>query len=97
MDIKNLLKERNTQYADAWRKTGLLMRVVEKELNCLLVNFPELYYNWVIILNKLLRILGDPSHLDSWRDIAGYATLIVTYLETHSDSQRENQNEIPTS
>lgn len=89
-DIEKLLKERDTQYAEAWRKTGLMARGVGMELAGLLLNFPEGWYNWIIILNKLLRILGDPKHIDSWRDIAGYATLVVDYLE------KEKRNEVPT-
>jgi hypothetical protein len=35
-----------------------------------------------MIATKISRILkGDPEYDDSWRDIAGYATLIVQRLE----------------
>lgn len=35
-----------------------------------------------LIAVKLARILvGDPNHVDHWRDIAGYATLVVQELE----------------
>ncbi|WP_294948256.1 DUF6378 domain-containing protein [Sulfurivirga sp.] len=35
-----------------------------------------------MIAHKIGRILnGDPNHVDSWVDIAGYATLIVNKLE----------------
>ena len=81
LSIENFVKARNTQYQDAWSKTGLMAKPVVQELMCLLLEFPEAWYPWVIILNKLARILGDPKHLDSWRDIAGYATLVVNYLE----------------
>lgn len=34
-----------------------------------------------MIQHKIARILnGDPNYDDSWRDIAGYATLIERYL-----------------
>ena len=34
------------------------------------------------VLNKLTRIVnGDPDKIDSWADIAGYATLITKELE----------------
>ena len=34
------------------------------------------------ICHKLSRIVtGDPTHADHWRDIAGYATLIMNMLE----------------
>lgn len=92
MDVRELVDERNAQYAEAWRKTGVLAQSVSEELSWLLKVFPEGYFNWVTILNKLLRILGDAKHIDSWRDIAGYATLVVDYLE-----KEKEQNEIPTS
>jgi len=35
-----------------------------------------------MIFSKISRILnGDPNHLDSWTDIAGYATLVADRLE----------------
>ena len=35
-----------------------------------------------MICSKLARIAnGDPNHIDSWHDIAGYATLVVKALE----------------
>lgn len=35
-----------------------------------------------MICSKIARIVnGDPNHLDSWRDIAGYATLAADRIE----------------
>ncbi|BCD59597.1 MULTISPECIES: DUF6378 domain-containing protein [unclassified Nitratiruptor] len=35
-----------------------------------------------MIAHKIARILaGDPNEVDHWRDIAGYATLVVKELE----------------
>lgn len=35
-----------------------------------------------MIAHKIARILnGDPNYADSWRDIAGYATLVADRLE----------------
>ena len=35
-----------------------------------------------MILHKAARIIaGKPNHADHWQDIAGYATLVVNYLE----------------
>lgn len=37
-----------------------------------------------MICHKIGRIMaGDPNHADHWQDIAGYATLVVNYLEKH--------------
>lgn len=38
------------------------------------------------IASKMSRLLtGDPDHLDSWEDIAGYATLIASRIKHGSD------------
>lgn len=41
---------------------------------------------FVDICSKLIRLAISPRHIDSWRDIAGYATLIANCLE------EENKN-----
>lgn len=33
------------------------------------------------IVNKLVRIAVTPNHVDSWQDIAGYASLVVKALK----------------
>lgn len=39
-----------------------------------------------MIANKMARMLeGDPMHIDTAHDIAGYAQLIVKYLERSDD------------
>ncbi len=35
-----------------------------------------------MICSKIARLAcGDPDHIDSWRDVAGYATLMVLELD----------------
>ena len=42
---------------------------------------PYMKESITMICHKLARIAnGDPYYDDSWRDIAGYATLVVDYL-----------------
>lgn len=39
-----------------------------------------------MILHKIARITnGDPSYVDHWIDIAGYAQLVVNHLEKKHD------------
>lgn len=39
-----------------------------------------------IIANKIGRILnGDPEYDDNWRDIAGYATLVLDRINSGKD------------
>ena len=45
-----------------------------------------------MIANKLGRIInGDPYYDDSWRDIAGYATLVVKELEKQEKQDAEKE------
>jgi hypothetical protein len=76
---QELLRERNA-YANAWSITGKVMAPLFPSLSALGRTFPEAWYPWIMILNKLIRILGTPKHLDSWRDIVGYAQLVVDHL-----------------
>lgn len=47
--------------------------------------FPDQEEALNMICSKISRIVnGDPNHLDSWRDIAGYAQLVVDRLEGRS-------------
>lgn len=42
-----------------------------------------------MIVNKLARIYnGDPHYSDSWRDIAGYATLVADRLDNDTQEQK---------
>lgn len=42
-----------------------------------------------MIVNKLARIYnGDPHYSDSWRDIAGYATLVADRLDNDKKEQQ---------
>ena len=45
-----------------------------------------------MIANKLGRVInGDPYYDDSWRDIAGYATLVVKELEKQEKQDAEKE------
>lgn len=58
---------------------------------------PYMTESLTMIATKIGRIVnGDPFYDDSWRDIAGYATLVVNELaKSHSgDSQSEVTNEL---
>lgn len=47
-----------------------------------------------MIVNKIGRIYnGDPNYSDSWRDIAGYATLVADRLDNDSQKLIEAEKE----
>ncbi len=78
--ISDILEERGIEYGEAWLLTGLYMEGHIEELETLMGQSP-FAFNWIMILNKLHRILASPYHVDSWKDIAGFATLVVDHLE----------------
>lgn len=45
-----------------------------------------------MICNKMARIVnGDPSYIDNWHDIAGYATLVEQELNITNRDQEQSQ------
>lgn len=81
-----LVEERQEGYGEAWQLVGeSLHPALARGLYVLTQDLPEAFFPWVMILAKLIRALKSPANADHWKDIAGYATLVVKYLE-----EREN-------
>ena len=90
--LKKILEQRTKTYGDyegGCRFIVAIMHVISsrysvthkgKFMNPLHLHFIK------DIVNKLSRLAVSPTHVDSWRDIAGYASLIADTLE------REEQN-----
>jgi len=89
MDINETLKERGSRYGDFKTHadiTQALKRVMrcEETMTCN-DNWdrlsPDKKEALEMIAHKIARIInGDPSYAESWRDIAGYAQLVVKEL-----------------
>ena len=77
--IRDLIKNRDTKYGRSWYVTGLILKL----LNTDNIIQHGLFFAWVMILNKSIRALTTPDNPDHWRDIAGYAMLILDQLEAH--------------
>ena len=79
--VKQLLAQRGDEYGPAWIRTGLVIDMLNNgEGGLQKVIQSHFFYAWVTILCKLIRLMQNPNHLDSWDDIAGYATLVSTEL-----------------
>ncbi len=84
MNIQEILDERRKTHGDF-----LVHSMISQNLKeCLWVRDGWRRLNLMqqealeMICHKISRVVaGDPNHADHWRDIAGYATLIVNYLE----------------
>lgn len=78
---EQLLKDRDAKYGQAWYKAGLVLNYMQHVLglaDAILGN--PFSHNWIQILGKLMRSLATPRDPEHWRDIAGYAQLVVDHL-----------------
>lgn len=84
MSVESILNERGSRYGNYLTQAtiaealwvNLADALVKKEVAADQANALHM------ICTKLARIVnGDPDYADSWRDIAGYATLVADRLE----------------
>ncbi len=88
-DINEVLKERGERYGSFSEHARLSQEIKQ----CMITHYDAKLRGWYdlepdqrealeMIAHKIARILnGDPNYADSWRDIAGYATLVADRLE----------------
>ena len=89
MNTKALLKERGHVYGPTWFLTSLIIAALRKYNPTLLDDLMDdgvVFHNWFMILGKLMRLLKSPRHIDTWQDIAGYAQLVIDYIEKGDDN-----------
>lgn len=85
-DIKDILLERGNRYG-TFKDHSRLVQGMKHAAGLYLADThqklaPDQIEALEMILHKVGRILnGDPGYIDSWQDIAGYATLVVERLE----------------
>jgi len=87
--VEDVLKERGTRYGAFINQAGIaqgLHQVIEFGMQVTGKTRFDFYVDELeainMIVNKLARIInGDPHYSDSWRDIAGYATLVADRLD----------------
>ena len=86
-DIKAILAERGSRYG-----TFAVLSVISQNLHAAIIGpmSQEKYDRLAadqkealqMIAHKLARIInGDPDYSDSWRDVAGFATLVAGRLD----------------
>lgn len=85
-DVNEILENRGSNYGtffdNAQTSQGLKNVIIDR----LVVNGNELAVDQLealdMICAKISRIVGgDPNYIDSWTDIAGYATLVAKRLQ----------------
>ena len=83
-NVETILAQRGRDYGDYPQKAGFIQNM--KPLRRMSPNWfdldPDMRESMEMIAHKMGRIAyGDPSHLDSWIDIAGYAKLVSDRLQ----------------
>lgn len=96
-EVKETLKERGKVYGDY--KGGSEFRANVMELisdRYAKVNhggMPAIHMVYVYdIVNKLSRLAVTPYHIDTWHDIAGYATLVEKALRKAEKQEQEQED-----
>jgi predicted house-cleaning NTP pyrophosphatase (Maf/HAM1 superfamily) len=84
--VDDILIQRGLRYGkfkDRAQLTQELKRVMVRHASAVNTTFTDSQWEALeMIAHKIARIVnGDPNHVDSWTDIAGYAKLIADELE----------------
>ena len=84
--IEKILNKRAEQYGTFMRNADIAIKLKQVIHNAMVREDTQLYPDQLqaldMIATKIGRILtGNPSHLDSWVDIAGYAKLVSDRLQ----------------
>lgn len=81
-EIEDILCERSTSYGP-FTCNAYVAQVMKDATRMIRPHASDVARESVdMICSKLSRLVcGDPHHLDTWRDIIGYATLVVRELE----------------
>lgn len=98
-DIQETLDERGERYGDFKNHADISQEIQTAIGKGFMLRGDGITFNDIpayqlealtMIAHKIGRIVnGDISYDDSWRDIAGYATLVVNELEKSQDFDRD--------
>ena len=88
--INKILKERGNNYGDykggSQFRVNIMNLIKQRHIDANNKPLDPLYEVYIFdIINKLSRLAATPTHLDSWVDIAGYATLISKEVKKDAD------------
>ena len=86
--VRWLLRDREQTYGAVWLDTGRVLALLGQLGLLERIISSNYFYNWNMALGKMLRLLASPGHIDSWRDLAGYATLVAEHLEREAGSSK---------
>lgn len=95
VDIEETLSHRQAQYGDFEKKADIISEVLEvfKDHNYSLMHpvYKEAIH---MIIHKLARaVVGNEDIADTWRDIAGYATLAERQAEKYTVKIKQQRSD----
>lgn len=94
-EVKETLKERGKVYGDykggSEFRANVMELIVDRYAKVNHGGMPAIHMVYVYdIVNKLSRLAVTPYHIDTWHDIAGYATLVEKALRK-AEKQEQDQ------
>ncbi len=90
MELEETLSDRGSIYGDyelgsEFRAEVMMLVKGTRHRNGLMPMSPTEEVHIFDIVNKLSRLVTSPDHIDTWHDIAGYATLVErVYVQRYS-------------
>jgi hypothetical protein len=79
--VRDVMTQRNEEYGPAWLVTSQVLRTISVCSPLNRIRDHDLFFVWVMIINKAIRLVVSPTHRDSWVDIIGYANLALKYID----------------
>lgn len=94
-EVKETLKERGKVYGDykggSEFRANVMELIADRYAKVNHGGMPAIHMVYVYdIVNKLSRLAVTPYHIDTWHDIAGYATLVEEALKK-AEKQEQDQ------
>ncbi|KXZ65933.1 hypothetical protein AVENLUH5627_02663 [Acinetobacter venetianus] len=93
MSIKETLQQRGARYgefSEVAETTYQLQEALKRSQPSSMTSSQIIALD--MICNKMARIVnGDPSYIDNWHDIAGYATLVEQELSITNRDKEQSQ------
>lgn len=95
-NVNETLKERGKVYGDykggSEFRANVMELLVDRYAKVNHGGMPAIHMVYVYdIVNKLSRLAVTPYHIDTWHDIAGYATLVEEALKKAEKQEQEQE------
>ena len=95
-EVKETLKERGKVYGDykggSEFRANVMKLIIDRYAEVNHGGMPAIHMVYLYdIVNKLSRLASTPDHIDTWHDIAGYATLAEEAFKKVEKQEQEQE------